>query len=77
MIDGEWLEDKTAHPVVRYAKEHENLLISPHVGGACFEAQLSALENTLEKVRHFVMSGYACRGTEVLARSLMNSPVAE
>ena len=76
VIDGEWLEDKTNHPVIRYAKEHDNLLISPHVGGACFESQLMALGNTLEKVRHFFSSGCAPEGTEVLARSLMNRPLA-
>lgn len=77
VIDGEWLEDKTVHPVIQYANEHENLLVSPHVGGACFEAQLMALDNTLEKVRHFFSCGCQCRGTEVLARSLMNNPVCK
>jgi len=77
VIDGEWLEDKTQHPVVRYAREHENLLISPHVGGACYEAQLMALDNTLEKVRHFFACGCQTQGTDVLVRSLMNKPITK
>lgn len=75
VIDGEWLEDKTWHPVICYAQTHENLLISPHLGGACFEAQQLALGNTLEKVRHFFSCGCVPRGTDVLTRSLMNNPV--
>jgi len=75
VIDGEWQEDKTAHPVIRYAQTHENLLISPHLGGACFEAQQKALANTLEKVCHFAACGCVPRGTDVLTRSLMNDPV--
>lgn len=29
------------HPLVRYAREHENLLISPHISGSTFEAMQS------------------------------------
>ena len=34
VIDGEWMEDKTQHPLIRYARDHDNLVITPHIGGA-------------------------------------------
>ena len=77
VIDGEWMENKLHHPVIEYARTHENLLISPHVGGACYEAQLMALENTLKKVRDFFTCGCLPCATETLARSLMNGPIED
>lgn len=39
VIDGEWRTDLADHPLIAYAREHENLVISPHVGGVTVEAQ--------------------------------------
>ena len=38
VIHGEWLDDKSAHPLVQYARANENLVISPHIGGATTES---------------------------------------
>lgn len=57
VIDGEWREDLVEHPLIQYAATHENLLISPHIGGVSFEAQLMTMENTLKKVRAFFEGG--------------------
>jgi D-3-phosphoglycerate dehydrogenase len=38
VIDGEWMKDITQHPLVRYAQQHNNLVITPHVGGATVES---------------------------------------
>ena len=40
VIDGEWLSDETRarHPLVAYARRHDNLVISPHIGGATTES---------------------------------------
>jgi len=38
VIEGEWLEDILVHPLVQYSRENENLLITPHIGGATFES---------------------------------------
>ena len=38
MIDGEWIDDKLSHPLIKYSLENENLLITPHIGGATFES---------------------------------------
>jgi D-3-phosphoglycerate dehydrogenase len=38
VIDGEWLPDVRRHPLVRYARSHDNLVITPHIGGATVES---------------------------------------
>ncbi len=40
VIDGEWLSDeaRAAHPLVAYARTHDHLVISPHIGGATTES---------------------------------------
>jgi D-3-phosphoglycerate dehydrogenase len=40
-----------SHPLVRYAGAHGNLLLTPHIGGACEEAIESADLFVLEKLR--------------------------
>jgi phosphoglycerate dehydrogenase-like enzyme len=35
--------------MVRYAKTHNNLIISPHIGGCTVESQKSAMEHTVSK----------------------------
>ncbi len=39
VIEGEWGEDIGKHPLVEYARNHENLIITPHIGGVTYEAQ--------------------------------------
>ena len=40
VIDGEWLTDqeRAGHPLVRFARANDNLVISPHIGGATIES---------------------------------------
>ena len=40
VLDGEFAPDFDAarHPLVRYAREHDNLLITPHIGGSTRDA---------------------------------------
>jgi len=38
VIEGEWMADITRHPLVSYAQRHDNLIITPHVGGATVES---------------------------------------
>jgi len=53
MIDGEWRTDLDLHPLIRYANNHENLIITPHVGGVTYESQRMAYTHTAKKLaRH-------------------------
>lgn len=48
VIHGEWDADLRAHPLVRYANTHDNLVISPHTGGVTFESQAMAMRRTAD-----------------------------
>ncbi|WP_341704130.1 NAD(P)-dependent oxidoreductase [Ferrovibrio sp.] len=40
VVDGEWLdaEELFNHPLIAYSRDHDNLLIVPHIGGATTES---------------------------------------
>ena len=50
VIEGEWRDDLDLHPLIRYANAHENLVISPHIGGVTYESQALAIGRTVEKL---------------------------
>lgn len=53
VIDGEWEPDIRGHPLLRYAREHENLVVSPHIGGVTHESQRLAFERAVGKLKDF------------------------
>jgi D-3-phosphoglycerate dehydrogenase len=54
VIDGEWMEDKTDHPLIAYSRSNPRLYITPHVGGTCPEATRLVARFVFEKVvRYF------------------------
>lgn len=56
VIDGEWNQDLKEHPLIRYANEHDNLLISPHIGGVTYESQHMAYAHTVAKLKAFLLA---------------------
>ena len=44
------------HPLVRYARQHKNLIIMPHLGGATFESMARTEDFIAEKVKGFVQN---------------------
>ena len=38
VIHGEWMEDIGRHPLVRYARAHDTVLITPHIASATVES---------------------------------------
>ena len=40
VIDGEWLSEKSKknHSLIRYSNKYNNLIITPHIGGATYES---------------------------------------
>ena len=56
VIHGEWSESIADHPLIRYSKSHDNLVISPHTGGVTFEAQAAAIEFTAGKLADYLKS---------------------
>ena len=51
VIEGEWICDLDTHPLIRYAREHENLVITPHLGGTSHEALEAAMAFTVGKLK--------------------------
>jgi D-3-phosphoglycerate dehydrogenase len=55
-VDGEWGNQLFEHPMLAYARENDNLVLTPHIGGATVESRGKALAfmarklvNTLRK----------------------------
>lgn len=38
VIDGEWMEGIGRHPLIQYARQHDNLVITPHTASATVES---------------------------------------
>ena len=53
VIDGEWRKDLVDHPLIQYAKHHDNLLISPHIGGVTYESQFLAYGKIVQRLIEF------------------------
>jgi D-3-phosphoglycerate dehydrogenase len=53
VIEGEWRTDLANHPLIEYARSHDNLIITPHVGGVTYESQAMAHAATAEKLIAF------------------------
>jgi D-3-phosphoglycerate dehydrogenase len=47
----------SSHPLVRYAKTHSNLLITPHIGGATADSMRQTEVFMAEKLRRWAQSG--------------------
>jgi len=54
VIEGEWREDMTEHPLMVYARTHHSLIITPHVGGVTYEAQAMAYEAATQKLADYL-----------------------
>lgn len=53
VIVGEWRSDLDQHPLVQYARSHENLIITPHIAGVTFESQAMAYAAAATKLADF------------------------
>jgi D-3-phosphoglycerate dehydrogenase / 2-oxoglutarate reductase len=50
VIEGEWRTDLVDHPLIKYARTHDNVVIVPHVGGITYESQRITAEFTANKL---------------------------
>jgi phosphoglycerate dehydrogenase-like enzyme len=57
VIDGEWLNNKTRalHPLINYANSNDNLLITPHIGGATKESIQNSRIFIAKKVVNYLL----------------------
>ena len=54
VIRSEREPDLVQHPLVRHARERQNLVISPHTGGVMVEAQTMTPERVLNKLNCYL-----------------------
>ena len=57
VIHGEWNKNLRNHPLVRYARKHQNLIITPHIGGSTIESIVGAREFMARKLGARLKSG--------------------
>lgn len=55
VIDGEWNANLEDHPLIRYSRENENLVITPHIGGVTWDSQRAAYAFLAERFRHTIL----------------------
>ena len=50
VIDGEWLSRKNLikHPIIKYAKNNNNLVVTPHIAGSTYESIKMARDHIFE-----------------------------
>lgn len=61
VIDGEWRSDLDQHPLIQYARAHQNMVISPHIGGVTVESQTMAYERIVSRLVEYLRSTNAGR----------------
>ncbi len=54
VLSDELYTDISKSPIVRYARKHQNVVITPHIGGVTFEAQKLAYARIASKVEEWL-----------------------
>ena len=57
VISGELTGSKDAHPLIRYCRSHDNLLITPHIAGLTYDSESKAQSAAYEAVLRTVSGG--------------------
>ena len=53
VIEGEWRTDLKNHPLIQYSRSNQNLIITPHTGGATVESQSLIYQFMIQKLVRF------------------------
>jgi D-3-phosphoglycerate dehydrogenase len=57
VLHDEWRDDMGCSPVVRYAQTHDNVIITPHLGGATDFSICEARRFSARKLAHYLKTG--------------------
>lgn len=57
VLHNEWREDMRESPIVQYAKDHDNVLITPHIGGCTRKSLWEARIFSARKLAHYLATG--------------------
>jgi D-3-phosphoglycerate dehydrogenase len=58
LCETDWMDDVTRHPLVRYAQTHDNLVITPHIGGGAVESIAGARIFIAEKLIDYIKQNF-------------------
>ena len=58
LVDGEWNNNLLEHGLIKYSKNHSNLLITPHIGGATIESINGARIFMANKVADYLKNNF-------------------
>ncbi len=61
VVHDEWREHMEESPLIRYANDHENVIITPHIGGSTSFSLTNARVFTAKKLAHFLINGEELR----------------
>jgi len=50
VISGEFTKDKNTHPIIEYARNNTNLVVTPHIAGLTYDSEIKALGIILDKI---------------------------
>ena len=56
VISQEFTSDKKNHPIIRYAREHDNLIVTPHIAGSSYESEYKAAQYTFESIKGILLN---------------------
>lgn len=57
VVHDEWRPDMSESPVIQYARNHDNVVITPHIGGCTFRSLVDARVFSARKLVHFLKTG--------------------
>ena len=55
LCDEHLIGNNQGHPLIEYAKEHDNLIITPHIGGAAYESVHKADMFIIDKLKKWLL----------------------
>lgn len=67
VLSGENSAGMSEHPLVKYAQTHENLIVTPHIGGCTVES-MAKTEHFLAQELYGILQRWACRDAVAVAR---------
>jgi phosphoglycerate dehydrogenase-like enzyme/CMP-N-acetylneuraminic acid synthetase len=50
VISDEFTSDKNTHPIIEYARNHSNLIVTPHIAGLTYDSERKALEIVVKSI---------------------------
>jgi phosphoglycerate dehydrogenase-like enzyme len=54
VISGELTDDKNTHPIIKYARNHSNLIVTPHIAGLTYESEAKAARIIIKQIRELI-----------------------